>query len=87
VKRAIAFCPCGNLSQDGLNFERVEGAIPTLKCARCGAVGSDFEYVPRPKVDALRSKLQEEVERLRAKSMHNAAHRLEEILNESGADE
>lgn len=45
-KRSIAWCGCGNLSVDGLNFSRVEdAAVPTLECAACGAVSSDFEFV------------------------------------------
>lgn len=45
MSESIAYCGCGNLSVDGLNFRCVAGT-PTLECAACGAVSSDFEYVP-----------------------------------------
>jgi hypothetical protein len=41
---SIAFCPCGNLQIDGLNFTRVAGG--GLSCAACGAVSKRFEYIP-----------------------------------------
>jgi hypothetical protein len=46
--RSIAYCGCGNLSVDGLNFSRAEGTADedTLKCARCGAVSDQFLYLP-----------------------------------------
>jgi hypothetical protein len=46
-RRSIAYCNCGNVSLDGLNFTRLEAAaIRILECGRCGAVSSDFLFVP-----------------------------------------
>jgi hypothetical protein len=54
ARHSIAYCPCGNVSVDGLNFQRVEGAgIPTLQCARCGATSTEFEYLNRSEVEPL----------------------------------
>lgn len=54
ARRSIAYCGCGNISVDGLNFTRVEDAgIPTLQCARCGATSSEFEYLNRSEVEPL----------------------------------
>lgn len=60
ARRSIAYCECGNISVDGLNFKRVEdAAIPTLQCARCGAISSEFEYLNCSKVKSLVEALEE----------------------------
>jgi hypothetical protein len=54
VRQSIAYCPCGNISVDGINFKRVEdAAVPSLQCGACGATSSEFEYVPRDQRDQL----------------------------------
>lgn len=44
ASQRIAYCPCGNLSVDGLNFERIDNG--SLQCASCGACSFGFEYMP-----------------------------------------
>lgn len=43
---SIAWCgQCGNISVDGINFERV--TKDALQCLACGAVSQHFEYIRR----------------------------------------
>lgn len=42
-RKTIAWCKCGNLSLDGLNFKALAGG--SLECAKCGAASPAMEFV------------------------------------------
>jgi hypothetical protein len=42
-QKSIAWCSCGNLSLDGINFKRLEDG--GLECAKCGASSPAMEFL------------------------------------------